>query len=81
MSRITVNLCESRKQSRWLISSTRPEYSHAYNLIPEMEASKYQGRKSNMLGLAMDNLKCQDKAFIIDLISKKEKLKDSEQKT
>lgn len=32
-----------------------------------------------MLDLAVDNLECQHKAFIIDLASKKKKMKDSEQ--
>lgn len=31
-----------------------------------------QGRKSNMLDLTMNNFECQDKALIIDLVSKKE---------
>lgn len=32
-----------------------------------------------MLGLAADNPECQDKAFLTDLATKKEKLKDFEQ--
>lgn len=34
-----------------------------------------------MLRLAVDNPECQHWAFIIDLASKREKLKDSEQET
>lgn len=32
-------------------------------------------------GKSMDNVECQDKAFIINLVTKKEKLKDFEHET
>lgn len=40
-----------------------------------------QSGKANILGLALDNVECQDKTFIINLVTKKEKLKDFEHET
>lgn len=55
----------------------RPKYSCVCNLITDQRQkhAKCQRRKANMLGLAADNPECQDKAFLTDLATKKEKLR------
>lgn len=40
-----------------------------------------QSRKANIFGLATDNVECQNNAFIINLVTKKDKLKDFEHET